>query len=628
MTVKRSFGIKLLIFLLAVLIFAGAACMAAYQLIHVSTLWGEDDYNYSVHELLYDHTETARGLIWYYLEDPEDLSVFAAQVMKELEQELSASATNFRWLVQDEAGEYLWGNAEALPDDPAHLLKQWVEGYVGELAMYVWVDSDLPVEDGYRTAVRTLAAWKECRAAAAAGTAALAVLGIALTVWLCVLSGYRKGHEGVSLCWFHRIPGDLLLAVWIAAGILLAAAVSELGWAFGDLPMPVLLLAVGAVAGGYGILILSLLTTVTARCRGRILLRQTVIGWLLMGLWRGAKGLAQAIPLVWKTALGAVVYLALSIVLFVAGTWNSGWFVVWAVLTLAVLGCMLWWALQWKRIRVGTSAIIGGNTGYRIDTAKMPPDLKAHGEELNNLGVAIGAAVEERMRSEHFKAELITNVSHDLKTPLTSIINYVDLLKKEEIGNPRAAEYIEVLDRKSQRLKKLTEDLVEASKASTGAVSIVKERLDLCQLVGQALAEYEERLQSAGLAAVCILPDGPVWVEADGRHLWRVMDNLLSNCGKYALAGTRVYVEVQSFSDCVRLSVKNISREPLNMEPERLVERFVRGDESRTAEGSGLGLSIARSLTELQGGTFELAIDGDLFKATVTLRREEKTDMK
>lgn len=223
------------------------------------------------------------------------------------------------------------------------------------------------------------------------------------------------------------------------------------------------------------------------------------------------------------------------------------------------------------------------------------------------------------MKSERFKAELITNVSHDLKTPLTSIINYVNLLKMEEVENPKAREYIEVLDRKSQRLKKLTEDLVEASKASTGVLTVNREKIGMCQLVDQALGEYEEKLEARKLTVVPSLPEGETYVYADGRHLWRVIDNLLGNCAKYAMEGTRIYLELVRGKGQVTLSIKNISRDPLNVPPERLMERFVRGDESRTTEGSGLGLSIARSLTELQGGTFELAVDGDLFKATVTM---------
>ena len=249
----------------------------------------------------------------------------------------------------------------------------------------------------------------------------------------------------------------------------------------------------------------------------------------------------------------------------------------------------------------------------------MPYDLRMQAEDLNNISVGLAGAVDEKMKSERFKAELITNVSHDLKTPLTSIINYVNLLKSTSQTDPKAVEYIEVLDRKSQRLKKLTEDLVEASKASTGVLSVTREKIGMAQLVDQALAEWEERLEAQKLTLVTTLPEGETWVYADGRHLWRVIDNLLSNCAKYALEGTRVYLDLERGKGQVVLSVKNISREPLNVPAERLMERFIRGEESRSTEGSGLGLSIARSLTELQGGTFELAVDGDLFKAIVTL---------
>lgn len=249
---------------------------------------------------------------------------------------------------------------------------------------------------------------------------------------------------------------------------------------------------------------------------------------------------------------------------------------------------------------------------------KYFPDLRAHADALNDLGTAINTAVEERLKSERMKAELITNVSHDLKTPLTSIINYVDLLKKEHIEGEKAQEYLAVLDRKSQRLKKLTEDLVEASKASSGALTVNPERLGMVQLVTQAIGEYSERLSAAGLTLVTDLPKEELYVYADGRHLWRILDNLLGNCAKYALRGTRVYLSLTQWDGSVLLSVKNISASQLNIPAEELMERFVRGDESRTDGGSGLGLSIARSLTELQGGTFRLSVDGDLFKATLT----------
>ncbi len=248
----------------------------------------------------------------------------------------------------------------------------------------------------------------------------------------------------------------------------------------------------------------------------------------------------------------------------------------------------------------------------------MLPDIRRHGDDLSNLSAGLSRAVEERLKSERFKTELITNVSHDLKTPLTSIINYVDLLKHLDIQDETARGYIDVLDRKSQRLKTLTEDLVEASKAASGTLAVQLERLDVGQLVEQAVAEYEERLEQAGLTTVVNIPQRSCTVMADGRHLWRILDNLLGNCTKYAMPGTRVYLDVEEILNRCVITVKNISADPLNIPAEDLLKRFVRGDSSRSTEGSGLGLSIARNLTAAQGGEFDLVVDGDLFKAIVT----------
>mgnify|MGYP002610046002 FL=1 len=271
-----------------------------------------------------------------------------------------------------------------------------------------------------------------------------------------------------------------------------------------------------------------------------------------------------------------------------------------------------------NELNVAMRKIKEGNFDYVLETDAKGEigDLYRNYEDMR---LRLKESTEENTQHEKQNKELVSNISHDLKTPLTSIINYVDLLKATDQTDPRAQSYIEVLDRKSLRLKKLTEDLVEASKASTGVLAVNREKIGMAQLLDQALGEYEEKLEEKHLTVVRTVPEGESYVYADGRHLWRVIDNLLSNCAKYALEGTRVYIELVRGKGSVSLSVKNISREALNVPPERLMERFVRGEESRSTEGSGLGLSIARSLTELQGGTFELAVDGDLFKAVVTL---------
>jgi len=288
---------------------------------------------------------------------------------------------------------------------------------------------------------------------------------------------------------------------------------------------------------------------------------------------------------------------------------------------LMALGLIIWSAVQRQKLLDGVEALAAGETEGdipRISTEYFSSGNRRMAEAVNNLGEGLRNALQEQMKSERMKAALITNVSHDLKTPLTSIINYVDLMKREEIENPQTQEYLQVLDQKSQRLKQLTEDLVEASRASSGNVVLDITRLDLKELLMQIGGEYEERLSRKGLVLVADYPQDPLYVEADGRKLWRIIENLYRNVEKYALSGTRVYVELSENGAWACMSMKNISEQPLNISAEELTERFTRGDESRSTEGSGLGLSIARDLTELQKGTFAIHLDGDLFKAVLT----------
>ena len=273
---------------------------------------------------------------------------------------------------------------------------------------------------------------------------------------------------------------------------------------------------------------------------------------------------------------------------------------------------------QTDKIHEAIDRLASGETSYKVDTALFSSLEARLAEGLNRISDGLETALAEQVRSERLKADLITNVSHDIKTPLTSIINYVDLIKREHIENPTLQKYLEVLDQKSQRLKTLTEDLVEASKASSGNIKLEINDIDLVELVQQTTGEFEEKYALRRLELVNTLPNEVIIIEADGRRLWRVLENLYNNAFKYALENTRVYVGIEDHDSEVVFSIKNVSASPLNISPDELTERFVRGDVSRTTEGSGLGLSIAKSLTELQGGTFQVTIDGDLFKAEVS----------
>lgn len=284
---------------------------------------------------------------------------------------------------------------------------------------------------------------------------------------------------------------------------------------------------------------------------------------------------------------------------------------------LAVLGALLWEGVQRQTLLCGVRAMADGKGDAHISTERLFQGNRQMAEAVNDLGEGLRAALQEQMKSERMKADLITNVSHDLKTPLTSIINYVNLMKREEIDNEKVQGYLQILDQKSQRLKQLTDDLVEASRASSGNVTLNIQTIDLKELLMQTSGEFEERFKARGLTLMENYPQESLYVKADGHRLWRIIENMFRNVEKYAMPNTRVYLDAKREGELASLSLKNISERQLNISAEELLERFVRGDESRSTEGSGLGLSIAKDLTELQKGTFDIYLDGDLFKVTV-----------
>ena len=611
-------------------------------------------------EILDDYDSMRRGQSLGYLED---------QYYQEWLDAFSPAKTNFRYIIRDNAtGEILLSSSgkTSLENIPSYDLYRHVrtispariyysdreyneeqnftiffsengtvlarvpgnenilyqEGEIYQYALEYGVDQTYPVQDEFRELKSTLTKG-DIRILYA--TAVLALVFLAGTVLLLCCAGRRRGAETFVLNWTDRIPYDLYLFLMGWGAVLCFAlggnAMSE-GYLYhyNDPSFYAMMgVAVVALTGGFALTEAGLMSTAT-RIKTHTLFRNTVTWKLLCWLGRGFRGLGRW----WRATFGNWNMTQRVILLFLCyliGTVLTSLTVVLIpVYQGAVLFCICRWVEEWRKIRQGTQAIVGGAPETVIDAAKMGrfPDLLEHAGQLNDLGSAINTAVDERLKSERMKAELITNVSHDLKTPLTSIINYVDLLKKEDIQGEKAQEYIEVLDRKSQRLKKLTEDLVEASKASTGTLTVNPERLGVIQLVTQALGEYSEKLSAAGLTVISTLTEEEVYVQADGRHFWRILDNLMGNCVKYAMPETRIYLDLVAWDGYVTLSLKNISASQLNIPAEQLMERFVRGDESRTTEGSGLGLSIARSLTELQGGLFRLEVDGDLFKAVVS----------
>lgn len=452
-------------------------------------------------------------------------------------------------------------------------------------------------------------------------TAVCAVVAAASLVFSLSAAGHWPGHEGIHLTWVEKIPVDLfvlgLTCVWYIYLDLDAVYY----------PSATLGLAV-FVALAY-LFVLAF----TARCKAGTVLSDLLALRLLrlfsrgaVWTWRHLRVLVLSLPLTWKTAAVLVALMAAEL-LMLAYDLNEAELAVYLALHILILGAAMWQVLALRKLQQGGENLAKGDFSHPITLSRGAlPELKRHAANLNSVQQGIQQAVEEKMKSERLKTQLITNVSHDIKTPLTSIVNYVDLLKKEEMPSDSAREYLEVLDRQSQRLRKLTEDLVEASKASTGNIPVSLAPTDLNVLLSQVCGEYQQRLEKQVLEPVLSLCEPGAAAMADGRLLWRVLDNLMSNICKYAMPGTRVYLSTEAGEDGVRMVVKNISRYPLNISADELTERFVRGDSSRSTEGSGLGLSIATSLTAIQGGDFRLTIDGDLFKVTLTLPRAEQEE--
>ena len=455
-----------------------------------------------------------------------------------------------------------------------------------------------------------------------AGVIAL-LLAVLLFVFLMASAGHYDASGEVKAGVIERIPFDLLLIMGITGVCVMIMIIGET-FNSRQIVMSFVIAAMCLIVAG--LLMLLCLMSAAVRLKLKTLLAGCLIwrvmrwGWkLLKNAFCAVADLLHGIPLVWKWI---PVYTALLIIDFwLTFTFRRDSDMLGFVLLLhwaLIAAAILYVVLCLRRLRDGTTAIAAGEENIVIDTKHMAGDFKAQADDLMHIRDGLSRAVDERMKSERLRTELITNVSHDIKTPLTSIINYVDLLSHEELPEGNAAEYIAVLQRQSARLKKLTDDLVEASKASTGNLPVSLEQLDLGVLVDQIQGEYVDRLTGKKLELIVTKPDKPVLVQADPRHLWRVLDNLITNILKYAMPGTRVYLSLEHDDNSPTLYLRNISTEPLNVRPEELTERIVRGDSARSTEGSGLGLAIATSLCKLQNIGMNLAIDGDLFKVTLT----------
>lgn len=447
---------------------------------------------------------------------------------------------------------------------------------------------------------------------------------VASFVYLVSAAGHKKDQKQVQGSFLCKVPADLFTVICLVAESSLAVGISLLGnagspdnYVFYAAAMLFLLLCGGWLALGY-------LMDFAVRIKLGKWWRNTLIYKVLRSIYRGWNKVGENKSILWK---GLAIFLGvnfLEVLIFVVfGVDYSKIMIVWFAEKAVILFAGGEILIQMKRLQEGGKHIAEGDMDYQIDTEHMLPALKEHAADLNRINEGVSKAVNEKMKSERFKTELITNVSHDIKTPLTSIINYVDLLEKEEIPNENAKEYLEVLERQSARLKKLIEDLIEASKASSGSLSVNLEKLEAGVFLVQTVGEFKEKTEKNKLDLQIKKPGEPIYIVADGRHFWRVIDNLMNNICKYAQPETRVYINLEQTGEKVQITFRNTSRYPLNISSEELMERFVRGDSSRNTEGNGLGLSIAGSLMELMHGKMQLFVDGDLFKVVLEFDRCE-----
>ena len=486
-----------------------------------------------------------------------------------------------------------------------------------DMTLIIGIDTELSAEDDIYEASREyeqLHPWiKVCTFS---GLVSLMGWIISL-VYLTLATGRRTGEEKIHLNPIDKIKTEILVAAFIFMMVELVILITKVNseeWAVYGI-----IVASGTVSLVIDGLFLIFYLSMVRRMKAEMLWETSVACWLERGI---RKVFARQKTTV-RVLLLFAGHMAVCFILAVGAFYYQSMTALVVLLLFSAGECymILRKAVEQYQIRQGVEKIRDGALSGKIDIEQLHGEEKSLAEAINNIGEGLLHAVDDSTKNERMKADLITNVSHDIKTPLTSIINYVNLMKLEKIDNERVQGYIQILDEKSQRLRQLTADLVEASKISSGNVKLDMQVIDLVELVYQTSGEFNEKFEQKELTIVTKLPKTAVLIRADGRQLYRVIENLYNNVAKYALEKTRVYVDIAYVEEKVVFSIKNVSEHSLARENSNagdLTERFIRGDSSRTTEGSGLGLSIAKSLTVLMGGVFDIKVDGDLFKASIT----------
>ena len=508
-----------------------------------------------------------------------------------------------------------------------HTIKQSLD--TEDFVFAVNVDIEFPIADSIASDAETFEKYANLMLPVLLGTILSCVIWLISMIWLTVAAGRKPEDEEIHLNsfdrWYTEIAAGIVIGVWLVGVMGMVTVISNsLIGTFNNMQILIILLVICGIytmawfLTGY----LSLVRRIKAGTFWKNSLLRRILKWIgkcnrkiIDFIGSFSRNTSEKIKVLF--GIGGFVFLQFLLMLFMINA--SGIFAL--VLIVADVAAIVYAVRKVDGLDLvmdGLKKISDGELQYKIKTEQLTGKYKAMAEYINNIGDGLDAAVENSLKKERMQTVLITNVSHDLKTPLTSIINYVDLLKRENLTDPKVQEYLRILDEKSQRLKVLTEDVVEASKASTGNIKFEMNDIDFVEMVQQVIGEFEEKFQEKNLTMMVHFTDEPSMIYADGQKMWRVLENVFGNVAKYAMEGTRVYAEISNSNKKVVFSLKNISAQPLNFSADELTERFIRGYVARNTEGSGLGLSIAKSLTELQGGEFKLYLDGDLFKVMIT----------
>ena len=585
----------------------------------------------SVFHSVGDYTEGSTNLT-YLLADKETQTIYTN---KKVYSSYAQLEQNLEKIFKEKAYAVVYPElSECVTNIPGADLQVWNHTIdqsfdTKDFVFAVSVDTKFSVADSMADEAENYETYSKLMFPMLAGAVFGSVLWLIGMVWLTVTAGRKPEDEEIHLNgfdrWYTEIAAGAVIGIWLAGTIILGTLIanSSLGYSYAVVTVIVTCLICGTYTMAWFLIgYLSLVRRIKAGTLWKNSLIRKVLKWIgkcsgkLADFVRAfSRNTAEKI----KVLLVGGAFLFLQF-LIIGCIFNGAGVFLLALMAVDVAAIIF--AIRkadgLDLIMDGLKKISDGELQYKIKTDTLTGKQKVMAEYINNIGGGLDAAVENSLKKERMQTELITNVSHDLKTPLTSIINYVDLMKRENPTDPKIQEYLRILDEKSQRLKVLTEDVVEASKASTGNIKLEMNDIDFVEMVQQVIGEFEEKFQEKNLTMMVHFTDEPSIIYADGQRMWRVLENVFGNVVKYAMEGTRVYAEISNRNKKVTFSLKNISAQPLNISADELTERFIRGDVARNTEGSGLGLSIAKSLTELQGGEFKLYLDGDLFKVMIT----------